>query len=282
MQVSGYTTQEKVEIFRRHISKQSAEEAGLSENFTFSEEAIHAVINCYCRESGVRSMQQLCNNLFYRLCYRKVMEQPYSLQIEADQLEDLVGLPRFVSGRLFAGVPPAGVMLGLAYNATGGTILYIESIRASPSEKGKGQLTVTGRVADVMRESCMIAYTYVRHLLARLRNSFLEDNDVHVNFPEIEIGKDGPSAGVAIASTLLSLTLDKRPPVPVAMTGEINLSGEVRPIGGLKEKLLAAKREGIRKVVVPEDNRRDILKLGDEFMQDLEVKFAAWYGEAYR
>jgi Lon-like ATP-dependent protease len=173
MSVSGYSTVEKEQIFSRFIAKKAREEAGLTEDISLDPPAVTALINGYCRESGVRSLQQAANNLFARLAFKKVMGEDIPSKVTEGHLQDLIGLPKFTSDRLFAGLPPPGVMIGLAYNATGGTILYIESIRACPSEPGKGQLTVTGRVAEVMKESTTIAYTYVRHLLALRNNPFL-------------------------------------------------------------------------------------------------------------
>jgi endopeptidase La len=291
IEVAGYTTHEKEAIFSRYIVNQAKDENGLTgelaESVNFTPEAVKALIERYCKEAGVRNLVRKTNQIFQKMAFKYVKGLDFDRKIVPDSLREYLGLPLFHEARLFKGSPPAGVMIGLAYNNYGGSIMYIECVNQGKHKsqgEGKegdfkqGSLLVTGNIHDVMKESVQLAYTYAKFVCSSLfSNYYLEENDVHINFPEIEIGKDGPSAGAAITSAFISLALQKPMIREIGMTGEITLSGRINPIGGVKEKTMGAKREGVFSLIFPEDNRKDVEELEPEIKEGMTFYFATHY-----
>ncbi len=272
LRLHGYTEQEKVEIAKQFLVKKQMAQAGLSEkNVKFSDDAITALIRSYTREAGVRNLEREVGNVCRKVA-RKVVKEgaDYSIAITADNVTDLLGVIKF-RDTLAHEKSEVGLVTGLAWTEVGGSILSTEATVVD----GKGKLTLTGKLGDVMQESAQAAMSYVRSRAHRLglNREFYRNLDLHVHVPEGAIPKDGPSAGITIA-TAISSALSK---IPVrrdlAMTGEITLRGKVLPIGGLKEKLLAAHRAGLFEVVLPRDNEKDLAEVPENLRNAMKLHF---------
>lgn len=221
------------------------------------------------------------------------MEDPdfSEFDVTPEAVRGYLGVPIYAKQRLYGQDTPVGISIGLGYNQIGGSILFIETSKASfPSEsekseedkksKKKGSIKFTGSLGDVMKESIQIAHTLAKNILhEKFENDYLENNDIHIHFPEGASKKDGPSAGITITSALISLATDKQIHGEIGMTGEISLNGKVLKIGGLREKLLAAKREGLKRVLVPFSNKIDVEELEESIKEGLEIKFVKNYDE---
>jgi ATP-dependent Lon protease len=255
IELTGYTEEEKLQIARRYLLTRQLRANGLTEGqVQISEEALRRVIVDYTREAGVRSLERQIGALLRSAAVRIASGRDASVAIDAPDVETVLGAPRFENDvALRTSVP--GVATGLAWTPAGGDILFIESSRV----KGHGKLILTGQLGDVMKESAQAAVTLVKSQADRLGidPAMLEDADLHIHVPAGAIPKDGPSAGVAMATSLASLLTQRTVRADVAMTGEISLRGVVLPVGGIKEKCVAAARAGIRKVILPARNRRD-------------------------
>jgi len=210
--------------------------------------------------------------------------------ITDENLEDYIGKHIFTSDRLYDKDPlPYGVVMGLAYTSMGGSALYIETqgIKRGKDEKGKpkggGTLKATGNLRDVMKESSQIAYTVARARVAEIDpdNEYFDDTDVHMHVPEGATPKDGPSAGIAMVTSMMSLALEKSVPSDLAMTGEVSLTGKVLPVGGIKEKIMGGRRAGIKSIVLPAANERDYAEVPDYLKEGLDVTFASDYQDVY-
>jgi ATP-dependent Lon protease len=238
--------------------------------------ALLRMISAYTRESGVREMQRLISAAVRASTEKILTAVPGSAPVKIDvvDLDEILGSEKFVQ-ELVGTVNPPGVVTGLAWTPVGGEILYIESSMMP----GKGQLTITGQLGDVMKESAQIALSLVRSRLARGRFAF-DKEDIHLHVPAGAIPKDGPSAGVAMVAAIASLVLNKPVSTRFAMTGEITLRGAVTPVGGIKEKVIAAHRAGIQKVLLPKRNERDLKEVPDEVKKDLQFLFAETVEEA--
>jgi len=301
--LSGYTKDEKYQILKKYLLPRALEAAGLKDQYadkiTITDEAIDALLLRYAREAGVRNLERLTKRICEKVTLKIVKGDTSEIVITPENLKDFVGLPKFSDQRLYKDIPPAGIIMGLAYNSYGGSTIYIETMKSNfdlrteqkdqgaqivseenPVKKNarRGNIKITGSLGDVMQESTQIAYSYAKYILSTFFNSsFLETNDVHIHFPDGASKKDGPSAGVAITSSLISLALDTPTADVVAMTGEISLTGKVLKIGGVKEKVLAAKRENVKKVILPLDNKEDVDELKDYIKEGLEFEFADSY-----
>ncbi|KAK9967122.1 hypothetical protein ABG768_001538 [Culter alburnus] len=288
--VSGYVAQEKLAIAERYLVPQLRTLCGLDDQKAkITPEALNLLIRQYCRESGVRNLQKQVEKVFRKVAFRIVSGDETAVNITPDNLQDYVGKPIFTVDRMYDVTPP-GVVMGLAWTAMGGSTLFIETSLRRPREpQGKdgakdGTLELTGQLGDVMKESAKIAYTFARSFLMKEQpeNEFLVGSHIHLHVPEGATPKDGPSAGCTIVTALLSLATNTPARQNVAMTGEVSLTGKILPVGGIKEKTIAAKRAGVTCIILPAENRKDFSDLADYITEGLEVHFVENYSEIYK
>ena len=271
IRIAGYTEDEKIEIARRHLLPKGAKEHGLKNGeFSISEDALRDILRYYTREAGVRNFEREIANLSRKSIKDILVKNLKSIHITRRNLEKYAGVKKFRYGE----VEPedlVGVTTGLAWTEVGGELLSIEAV-ALP---GKGKITITGKLGDVMRESVQAAESYVkaRAVAFGIRPPLLEKRDIHVHVPEGATPKDGPSAGVAMVTSIVSVMTGISVRKDVAMTGEITLRGRVLPIGGLKEKLLAALRGGLTTVLIPKENEKDLAEIPDNVKKALTINF---------
>lgn len=278
IRLSGYTEDEKLNIAKRHLLSKQIKRNGLKDKeITVEDSAIIGIIRYYTREAGVRGLEReiskLCRKVVKTILLDKSIKQ---VVITQDNLADFLGVQRFDYGKADE-QNRVGLVTGLAWTSVGGELLTIETA----SVPGKGKLTYTGSLGDVMQESIQAAMTVVRSRTDKLRinEDFYEKRDIHVHVPEGATPKDGPSAGIGMCTALVSSLTGNPVKADVAMTGEITLRGEVLPIGGLKEKLLAAHRGGIKTVVIPSDNERDLKEIPENVKADLSIHPVKWIEE---
>ena len=268
LRLAGYTLSEKINIAQRFLVPKQLKEHGLNtETIKVADITLRDIIEKYTREAGVRNLEREVASVCRKLARRVVREGPaISLTIEPEALSDYLGVPKF-RPKEKEQKDEVGVAVGLAWTEVGGEILTIEATRMT----GKGKLTLTGKLGDVMRESAHAALSYVRSRAAELgiEEGFHRKYDIHVHIPEGAIPKDGPSAGITLTTALISLLTRTAVRGDVAMTGEITLRGKVLSIGGLKEKVLAAHRFGIRTIIIPKDNEKDLADVPPEVQSDL-------------
>jgi ATP-dependent Lon protease len=280
IQLAGYTEEEKLEIAKRYLVPRQIERNGLTRaRIAFSDSGLKTIIADYTREAGVRQLEREIGSICRKIA-RQVAEGTLArrITITEPRVRDLLGKRRFFSDARRRTAQP-GVATGLAWTPVGGEVLFIEATAAA----GRGRLTITGQLGEVMRESAEAALSYVRsnvsELVPRLEPDWFATHDIHIHVPAGATPKDGPSAGVAIAIALASLLSGRPVRADVAMTGEITLTGQVLPIGGLKEKALAAQRNRIRTVIAPALNEQDADEIPEHLRKDLEFKFVAEIGE---
>ncbi|XP_035508682.1 lon protease homolog, mitochondrial [Morone saxatilis] len=285
--VSGYVAQEKLAIAERYLVPQLRSLCGLTEEkASLSSDALSLLIKQYCRESGVRNLQKQVEKVFRKVAFSIVSGEQATVIVTPDNLQDYVGKPVFTVDRMYNVTPP-GVVMGLAWTAMGGSTLFIETSLRRPSggedSKGEGSLEVTGQLGDVMKESAKIASTFARTFLMTKEpeNHFLVNSHLHLHVPEGATPKDGPSAGCTIVTALLSLATNQPVRQNVAMTGEVSLTGKILPVGGIKEKTIAARRAGVTCIILPAENRKDFSDLQDYITQGLEVHFVDHYSQIY-
>ncbi len=275
IEVSGYITEEKIEIAKRHLFPKELANTGLdlsNPKLKFTKPALEAVIENYTRESGVRQLEKQINKSLRKLAFKQAIDEglPYE-KITPVELEGLLGKPPFYRD-IYQGNDYAGVVTGLAWTSVGGEILFIE---ASLSKGKSGKLTLTGNLGDVMKESAIIALEYVKAHIDKLKVDYrIFDNwNLHIHVPEGATPKDGPSAGITIATSIASALTQRKVRKNTAMTGEITLRGKVLPVGGIKEKILAAKRAGITDIVMCKENRKDIDEIPEKYRKGLEFHY---------
>ena len=269
--IPGYITAEKVEIASRHLLPKQLKNNGFGENeITFEPEALIYLTDRYTRESGVRKLEKMIAKVLRKLAVLKVRGKEYPTLITLDMLHELLGKEEFNPDQ-YENNDAIGVVTGLAWTSVGGEILFIES---SVTE-GKGKLTLTGNLGDVMKESATLALQYLRANAASLgiEPERFEKSDVHIHVPEGAIPKDGPSAGVTMTTALASAFTGRKVRPNLAMTGEITLRGKVLPVGGIKEKIIAAKRAGITEIILCKDNRKDISEIAERFVEGLTFTY---------
>ena len=272
LEFSGYIQDEKVKIAQKHLVPKQIEENGLSKSdVTIVEAAIKELIESYTREAGVRNLEREIANVFRKVARDKIEKKAKKTTVNKKKVGEYLGAPKFYSEIAERATKP-GVVTGLAWTAAGGDILFIESSKM----KGKGNLTLTGQLGDVMKESATAALTYVRsHTdVLGISDDFHEKTDVHVHVPAGAIPKDGPSAGVGMFTSIVSLMTGFSVQDKIAMTGEITLRGNVLPIGGVKEKVTAAHRSGIKTVILPDHNKKDLEDIPEHIKKDLTFHFA--------
>jgi ATP-dependent Lon protease len=280
IRIAGYTEDEKVEIAKRHLLPKAIRDHALKpEEFSVADEALHEIIRTYTREAGVRNLERELMKLARKAVTEILKTKAKSVEITPDNLADYLGVPRFRFGQV-EGEDQLGVVTGLAWTEVGGELLTIEGVMMP----GKGKMTVTGNLKDVMKESISAAASYVRSRAIDfgIQPPIFDKRDIHVHVPEGATPKDGPSAGVAMATAIVSVLTGIPVRKDVAMTGEITLRGRVLPIGGLKEKLLAALRGGIKKVLIPEENAKDLAEIPDSVKSGMEIVPVSRVGEVLR
>lgn len=276
IEVGGYITEEKIEIARRHLIPKEMTENGFSKDdgIRFTPAALEYLIERYTRESGVRQLEKQIGKIFRKIAYQTARgdDAPYlHASIKPADMETLLGKPLFSRDK-YQGNRYAGVVTGLAWTSVGGEILFIETSLS----RGKGsKLTLTGNLGDVMKESAVLALEYIKahadHL--GIDDRLFEEWNIHIHVPEGAVPKDGPSAGITIATSLASALTQRKVRPQLAMTGEITLRGRVLPVGGIKEKILAAKRAGITDILISEENRKDIEEIPDRYLTGLTFHF---------
>jgi len=269
IRIAGYTEDEKVEIARRHLIPKTMEAHGLNaKEFEVADAALLEMIRRYTREAGVRNLEREISKLARKAVKQLLTTKRKKIVIDKDALADFLGVPKFRYGEAEM-EDQVGVVTGLAWTEVGGELLTVEAVMMP----GKGKMTVTGNLRDVMKESISAASSYVRSRAAAfgIKPPFFEKRDIHVHVPEGATPKDGPSAGIAMATAIISVMSGIAVRREVAMTGEITLRGRVLPIGGLKEKLLAALRGGVKKVLIPEENVKDLADIPDNVKSGLEI-----------
>ena len=293
IELSGYITEEKIEIAKRHLIPRELENTGLKtlkDKPKFPKAVIEKIIEQYTRESGVRQLEKQINKAMRKLAYKiakggengeergerlpqdqNITPTSHLSPLTPDSLEDLLGKPPFYRD-IYQGNAYAGVVTGLAWTSVGGEILFIETSLS----KGKGQkLTLTGNLGDVMKESAVLALEYVKAHADTLSIDYriFEHWNIHIHVPEGATPKDGPSAGITIATSIASALTQRKVRKNTAMTGEITLRGKVLPVGGIKEKILAAKRAGITDIVLCQENEKDILEIPDMYLKGVKFHY---------
>ncbi|MBL4645063.1 MAG: endopeptidase La [Rhizobiales bacterium] len=270
IRLAGYTEDEKIEIAKRHLLHKSVRDHGLrKDEFSIDDDAMVLIVRLYTRESGVRNLERELAKLARKAVTKLLLEPEHdAIHITVDNLEDYLGIPKYRYGQA-EGEDQVGVVTGLAWTEVGGELLTIEGVMMP----GKGKMTVTGNLKDVMKESISAATSYVRARAAHygIEPPLFDRRDIHVHVPEAATPKDGPSAGIAMATAIVSVMTGIAVKKDIAMTGEITLRGRVLPIGGLKEKLLAALRGGIKKVLIPEENAKDLAEIPDNVKEGMEI-----------
>jgi ATP-dependent Lon protease len=269
IRIAGYTEDEKVEIARRHLIPAALKKHGLAKDeWSIDDSALIMLVRRYTREAGVRNLEREISNLARKAVKKILMEKVKQVAVSAENVPDFLGVPRFRYGEAEL-EDQVGVVTGLAWTEVGGELLTIEAVMMP----GKGRMTVTGNIRDVMKESISAAASYVRSRAVDfgIEPPLFDRRDIHVHVPEGATPKDGPSAGVAMATTITSVMTGIPIRRDIAMTGEVTLRGRVLPIGGLKEKLLAALRGGLKKVLIPEENAKDLADIPDTVKNQLEI-----------
>ena len=271
IEINGYTMDEKTEIARKHLLPKQLKEHGLKKtDLKVSKKVLEKSVEGYTRESGVRGLDKVVAKLVRYAAKSIAMEQEYNIEVQVGDLKEILGPARFDKDR-YLNNDIAGVVTGLAWTPVGGDILFIESSLS----KGKGKLEITGNLGKVMKESSAIAMKYIKANADTLGidDSIFDQYDVHIHVPEGATPKDGPSAGITMLTALTSLFTQRKVKNKLAMTGEITLRGKVLPVGGIKEKILAAKRAGIKEIILCEDNRKDIEEINERYVKGLTFHY---------
>jgi ATP-dependent Lon protease len=269
IRIAGYTEAEKVEIAHKHLIPKAVKDHGLRDNeFSIDDDALRQVIRSYTREAGVRNLERELMSLARKATKELVLKTKTSVRVDLELLAQYLGVPRYRHGEAER-EDQVGAVTGLAWTEVGGELLTIEAVLMP----GKGKMTVTGNLRDVMKESISAAASYVRSraLDFGIEPPLFDRRDVHVHVPEGATPKDGPSAGIAMATAMVSVMTGIPILKDIAMTGEVTLRGRVLPIGGLKEKLLAALRGGLKKVLIPEENAKDLADIPEAVKNGLEI-----------
>jgi ATP-dependent Lon protease len=271
VEINGYTLEEKTEIARKYLIPKQLEAHGLDRNdLRIPIPMIRHLIEAYTRESGVRSLDKKIASLVRGYAKLKALEEPYEIQVDQESAARILGVRQF-EPELYENNLHTGVVTGLAWTASGGDILYIESSLS----QGKGRINITGNLGDVMKESASIAMAYIRSHATdwNINAELFEHSDIHIHVPEGATPKDGPSAGITMLTSLLSTYTQRKIRKKLAMTGEITLRGKVLPVGGIKEKILAAKRAGISEIILCKGNRKDVEEIKQTYLSDMTFHY---------
>ena len=269
--MTGYTIEEKVEIAKRHLLPKQLKEHGLTDkDLSIGKRQLEKIVTGYTRESGVRGLEKQIAKVVRNLAKCIAMEEEYNHKLTEADIIEILGAPKMERDK-YENNEVAGVVTGLAWTSVGGDILFIESLLS----KGKGHMTMTGNLGSVMKESATIALEYIKAHAEELGISpeVISNYNVHIHVPEGATPKDGPSAGVAMLTSLTSSFTQRRVKKHLAMTGEITLRGRVLPVGGIKEKILAAKRANIKEIILCEENRRDVEEIRQEYLEGLTFHY---------
>ncbi len=282
LRLSGYIMEEKLEIAKKYLIPRNRKDMGLkASEISFSNGAVEQVIEKYAREAGVRELDKCLKKIFRKVAVKVVKSsKKVSVKITEKNLEDYLKQPLYTSDRFYKETP-VGVVMGLAWTSIGGATLYIETMEVPAEKRG---LKFTGQVGDVMKESAQIAWSYAHSLAATLApdRGFFDHSEVHIHIPEGATPKDGPSAGITMTTAILSLLLKEPVLTDLGMTGELTLTGKVLPIGGVKEKVIAARRSQVKVLIFPTDNKKDYEELPDYLKKGLEVHFVDYYADVYK
>jgi ATP-dependent Lon protease len=271
IKIAGYTIEEKVEIAWRYLLPRLLEEHGISDkDLQFTDESLSFISNRYSREAGLRNFERNLAAIMRKRARAKAEGEEGAWVVDVEKVEEVLGIPRYAVEEAEK-IPEVGVVTGLAWTATGGDIMLIEALRMS----GQGRLTVTGQLGDVMRESVDAAYSYVRSRAKQLEidDSVFRESDLHIHLPAGAIPKDGPSAGITLTLAIASALSGRPVRRDLAMTGEVTLRGKVLEIGGVKEKVLAAYRSGLREVIMPKANEKDLRDIPEEVKSHMTFRF---------
>lgn len=277
IEVNGYTIEEKIEIAKKHLLPKQREMHGLgAKEVTLTNKVIEKIIEEYTRESGVRGLEKKIGSVVRGIATKIVMEKPHTASVNQETVEEILGAPIFDKD-IYENNEVAGVVTGLAWTSVGGDILFIES-SLSP---GKGKLNLTGNLGDVMKESAAIAMAYLRSHADKFDIDYrvFDQWDVNVHVPAGATPKDGPSAGITMLTALTSLFTQRKVKEKLAMTGEITLRGKVLPVGGIKEKILAAKRANIKEIILCKSNQKDILEIKEDYIKDMTFHYVTEMSE---
>ena len=269
VEVSSYTEYEKFEIATHHLLKKQLLANGLDQSkFSISDQAIYSIIQNYTREAGVRELERLLSSIIRKAIKNILLNGASKIEITVDNLEEYLGKPKFTNNKTEEN-DLVGIVTGLAYTQFGGDTLSIEATHY----KGEGKLLLTGQLGDVMKESAQAAFSYVKSNVEKFNINIkdIKESDVHIHVPEGAIPKDGPSAGVTITTALISTFTNRPVHHEIGMTGEVTLRGQVLPIGGLREKSIAAHRSGLKKIIIPYDNLKDIDEIPESVKNSLEI-----------
>jgi ATP-dependent Lon protease len=280
IKMSGYTIEEKVEIARQHLFPKQLKEHGLTtKDLTIAKKQLEKIVEGYTRESGVRGLEAKLAQVIRHAAKSIAMEEPYNKKVTDEDILNTLGVPRMERDK-YESNDVAGVVTGLAWTTVGGDILFIESLIS----KGKGVMTLTGNLGTVMKESATIALEYIKanSELLGVDPEILPKYNIHIHIPEGATPKDGPSAGIAMLTSLVSLLTQKKVKKNLAMTGEITLRGKVLPVGGIKEKILAAKRAGIKEIIMCKENKRDIDEIRQEYLEGLTFHYVTEMNEVLK
>lgn len=272
IEVSGYITEEKIQIALRHLIPNELEKHGLTaEQVTIPADVLEQIIASYTRESGVRELEKQISKVMRKVAYKIAMKESYEPVITKESLQDYLGVERYTHDE-YQGNDFAGVVTGLAWTAVGGEILFVET---SLSKSKTPKLTLTGSLGDVMKESAVLALEYIRAHADywNIPDDIFEEYSIHVHVPEGAVPKDGPSAGVTMTTSIVSALTKRKVRKNLAMTGEITLRGKVLPVGGIREKILAAKRAGIKDIILCEENKKDIDEIKPEYLKGLSFHY---------
>ena len=272
IEVTGYLMEEKREIAKRHLIPKQLENHGITAgHVTIPDEIIDLIIEKYTRESGVRSLDMTIAKIMRHVARKVAMNKKFTITLDENKVKEYLGSPIF-SLEEYQGNELPGVVTGLAWTAAGGEILYIESSYS----KGKGHLSLTGNLGEVMKESATLALEYIKSHAKEIGidEKMFEENDIHVHVPAGAVPKDGPSAGITMVTALVSALTGRKVKKAIAMTGEITLRGKVLPVGGIREKILAAKRAGIKEIILCSENKKDIDDIKKEYLKGLKFHYA--------
>ena len=280
IELPGYTEDEKIAIAAEHLVDRQVANHGLTtEHISFTEAALHAIVHGYTREAGVRNLEREIGALCRKVARRRAEDVTTPVEVTPDAVVDMLGAPKYLDEEIAERTRNPGVALGLAWTPVGGEVLFVEASRMT----GNGSLTLTGHLGEVMKESARTALSWFRAHASRYHvdPAFYKDAEVHLHVPSGAIPKDGPSAGVTMVTALVSELTGRRVRSDVAMTGEITLSGHVLPVGGIKEKVLAARRLGVFTVILPRQNEKDVNEeLSEDLRREISVRYVSAVDEA--
>jgi ATP-dependent Lon protease len=280
IRIAGYTIEEKVEIAWRYLMPRLLEEHGITDkDIQFTDEVLGFISSRYSREAGLRNFERNLAAIMRKRARRKAEGEEGAWIIDTAKVEEILGVPRYAADEAEK-EPEIGAVTGLAWTSTGGDLMQIEALRMS----GAGRMTVTGQLGDVMRESVDAAYSFVRSraVMLGLEDVDFRESDLHIHFPAGAIPKDGPSAGIAITLAIASVLSERMVRRDLAMTGEVTLRGKVLEIGGVKEKVLAAYRAGLREVMLPKGNEKDLRDIPEEVKSTMAFTFVSTMDEVLR